>query len=152
MNEAVAPSRKFVPLMVSVNAAPPATAVFGERLVMVGTGGLTVRGTGPDTAPPGFVTVTGIAPGRVSRLAGTCAVSCVVLPKVVASAASPRLTVEPDTKFVPVTVSVNAGPPCVAVDGEIDVIVGLGAVIVSVTELDEMHLEEARQQFNICFI
>ena len=30
---------KFVPLIVSVNAAPPTTAVFGEIVVIVGMGG-----------------------------------------------------------------------------------------------------------------
>ena len=64
LNVATAPSRKFVPFTVSVNAGPPATAVLGDRLVIVGTGGFTARGSGFDGPLSGLVTVTGILPGR----------------------------------------------------------------------------------------
>jgi hypothetical protein len=35
----IEPATKFVPLIVSVKAAPPATALFGEIVVIVGVGG-----------------------------------------------------------------------------------------------------------------
>ena len=41
-------------------------------------------------------------------------------------AAPPKFTREPETKFVPFTVRVNAGPPAVALGGESVVIVGTG--------------------------
>lgn len=59
-----------------------------------------------------------------------------LLTKVVAKDVVPRYTVAPDTKFVPFTVKVNAGPPCVRLDEERLVIVGTGAVIVRLTALD----------------
>ena len=37
-NLTIEPATKFVPLIVSVKAAPPATALFGEILVIVGVG------------------------------------------------------------------------------------------------------------------
>ena len=69
---------KFVPLMVSVKAAPPATAVVGFRLVMVGGGGLTVKAV-PAELPLTLLTVTLIAPAVAIRLAGTAAINCVAL-------------------------------------------------------------------------
>jgi len=50
---------------------------------------------------------------------------------VVASADPFHLTVEPETKLVPLTVNVNCAPPAVAQVGLSEVIVG-GALIVSV--------------------
>ena len=79
---AVAPVTKFVPLMVSVNAAPPATAVVGLRLVMVGLGGLTVN-VAPVEVPPEVVTVTLAVPTFAISVAGTAAVSTVALLNVV---------------------------------------------------------------------
>lgn len=50
---------KFVPVIVRANAAPPAAAVVGERLLAVGTGLLMVKGSGADSTPPlGSKTVT----------------------------------------------------------------------------------------------
>lgn len=42
LNAPVVPLTKFVPLMVSVNAAPSAVALLGERELIVGTGLLMV--------------------------------------------------------------------------------------------------------------
>ena len=49
---AAAAEVKFVPLMVSVNAAPPATAEAGLRLVIVGGGGLMVTVKPAEVPPP----------------------------------------------------------------------------------------------------
>jgi hypothetical protein len=54
------------------------------------------------------------------------AVTCVALTNVVVVAVPLKLTVEPETKFVPLTVSVKAAPPAVALVGESEVIVGEG--------------------------
>jgi len=55
---------KFVPLILSVCAAAPAFAEFGERLVIVGAGLFTVKFVAVDEPPPGagFVTITGNSP------------------------------------------------------------------------------------------
>lgn len=55
---------KFVPLTVSVNAAPPAVALVGESEVIVGTGLFTVKLVAAEVPPPGagLVTVTGKVP------------------------------------------------------------------------------------------
>ena len=59
-------------------------------------------------------------------VAGIKAVSCVPLTKVVVRLASFHRTIDPFTKFVPVTVRVNAGEPAVAEAGLRPVIVGTG--------------------------
>ena len=128
-SDTVEPLVKLVPFMVSGNVGPPAVTLVGVILVMVG-GAVTVRDTALDAALPGFVTVTDKVPGCWIWLAGTEALSCVLLTKVVVSDVVPMSTVAPDTKLLPTTVKVNAGPPCVTVAGEISVMAGAGAVIV----------------------
>ena len=54
----VEPFTKFVPVTVSVKAAPPAVALVGERAVMVGAGLLMVNATLPEVPPPGAGVVT----------------------------------------------------------------------------------------------
>ena len=77
--------------------------------------------------PPGagFVTVTAGVPVEAMLAAGMAAVNCVELTNVVATADPPKLTIEAATKFVPLIVSVKAGPPATALCGEIEVIVGV---------------------------
>jgi len=71
-------------------------------------------------------------------LAGMAAVSCVELTNVVGTLFKLKLACEPCTKPLPLTVSVNAGPPAVALGGEMDVIArgALAGVIVSVAALE----------------
>jgi hypothetical protein len=107
----VAPERKFVPLTVSVNAAPPAFAVEGLRPEIVGVGMLTGNVVAVDTVPPALVTVIFMLPALAISAAGTAAVNCVELTKVVTSPDPFQLTVAPERKLVPFTVSVNADPP-----------------------------------------
>ena len=123
---------KFVPVTVRVNAAPPAVAEVGEIIVSVGEGlfvaALMVNVCALEVPPPGvgFKTVTEAVPAEAMSVAGTIAVSCVALPKVVVNAAPFQFTTEELMKFVPVTVRVNAAPPAVAEVGEIIVSVGEG--------------------------
>jgi hypothetical protein len=79
-NVSVAPVPKFVPVIVSAKAPPPALALAGESCVMVGTGLSTVNVSGPLVPPPGaaLVTVTFTAPAVATSPAGTVTVS--VLP------------------------------------------------------------------------
>ncbi len=71
---------KFEPLTVKVNTAPPAVALEGERLLVVGTGLLTVKiSAGVEVPPPGlgFVTVTGMLPAVAISEAAILALTCV---------------------------------------------------------------------------
>jgi len=131
----VAPERKFVPLTVRVNAAPPAVMDVGDRLVIVGTPELVVKVTAGEVPPESF-TVTLTEPAVAIRLAGTAAVNCVALTYVVVRAVLPHCTVAPETKFVPLTVRVKADPPAVVEVGDRLVIVGATAVMVNVAPAD----------------
>jgi hypothetical protein len=114
-NLAVLAGVKFAPLMVSVNAAPPAVAELGLRLPIVDAG-LMVNGTGAEVTPP-VVTVTPGVPAAAISEAGTVAVSLVALLVAMARAALPKLAVVAAVKFAPLMVRVNAGPPAVAEAG-----------------------------------
>jgi len=72
-----------------------------------------------DVPPPGvgLVTVTETLPLFTMSVARMAAVSWVLLIKVVVLAAPLKLTAELLMKFVPLTVSVNAGDPATAVAG-----------------------------------
>ena len=74
--------------------------------------------------PEGFVTVTIAEPAAATSPAAIAAVSCVELTKVVVLAAPFHCTAEPATKFVPLTVSVNAPLPAATLDGDIELSVG----------------------------
>jgi len=110
----VAPDRKPVPLTVSVKAVPPAVAELGLILLMTGVGGVTGKEARPEVTLPGLMTVRLAVLGVAIKLAGTAAVNCVALTKLVTSAAPFQFTVAPDTKPMPLTVSVKAVPPAVA--------------------------------------
>src|SRR5580658_1964427 len=117
---------KLVPLTVSVNAGPPTVVLAGASEVTVGTGLLIEKAAVPEVPPPGagFVTVILAEPVLTMSLAGTCAVTWVALTKLVASAVPFQFTVEPLTKPLPLTVSVNAAPATIALGGESELIVG----------------------------
>jgi hypothetical protein len=73
--------------------------------------------SGAEVLPSGFETVTCAVPAEAMSDAGMAAVNCVLLTNVVLRALPFHLTVEPETKFVPFTVRLNAGPPTIALDG-----------------------------------
>jgi hypothetical protein len=81
-----------------------------------------------EAPPPGawLVTVTVGVPAEAMAAAGIAAVSWVELTNVVAVASPPKMMLEPATKFVPLTVSVKAADPGMALFGEIVVTVGTG--------------------------
>ena len=134
------PLTKLLPVTISVNAGPPAVAEVCESDVRMETGLLIVKVTVLDVPPPGvgLNTVTEAVPGLVMSPAGTVAVSCVALINVVVNATPFHRTIAPLTKLVPVTASVNAGPPRVRNIGDSDPTVGVGfaAVIVNVSAFD----------------
>ena len=108
LNFTAEPFTKLLPLTVSVNAAPLATALVGEIVVIAGTGLVTLKLCGPVVPPPGagFVTVTFSGPAVKSCAPGIVTVS--VLPPLDTtppeSALLPKFTTDPDIKFVPVSV------------------------------------------------
>src|SRR5205823_3862362 len=119
---------KFVPVTVSVNVGPPATAKTGFSPVVVGTGFAIVRVCALDVPPPGagLTTVICAVPAAAMSAAAIAAVSCVAEPYVVARGVPFQRTTEPGMNPLPVTASVNAGPPTVAVAGLRLVTVGTG--------------------------
>jgi hypothetical protein len=128
---------KFVPAIVSVNAAPPASAEVGEIDVSVGTGSLIVNGAPVSAVPPpgaGFMAPTVTGPTIAISEAGTVAVREVALTKVVVSAVPFHNTTEALTKFEPVMVMVKPEPPAVAEFGETEVTKGKGFCMVKVFE------------------
>jgi len=92
----------------------------------------TVKGSAFDVDPPGFTTVTVAVPAEAIELAGTDAVSWVVLTNVVVRADPFHCTVDPTRKPDPLTVSVKAGPPAAAELGERLEREGVGAAAVTV--------------------
>lgn len=117
-----------VPFTVRVKPAPPAVALVGDSVVIVGAGLFMVNDCTLVVPPPGagFVTVTLTTPPLAMSAAVMAAVTCVALTKVVVLAAPLKFTTEVETKFVPVAVSVKPAPPAVALVGEIEVSVGTG--------------------------
>src|SRR6266850_8179408 len=135
------PATKFVPVTVRVNPEAPAWTRFGLSPVVAGTGFVIVKVCGLDVPPPGagLNTVTGRAPAVARSAVEIAAVSCVADPNVVGRSVPFHRTTEPDTKLVPVTVSVSPEPPTAAVAGLSAVVVGtglLGALIVKVCGFD----------------
>ena len=131
----VAPVTKPVPIRVSVNAAPLTVAVAGAIELSVGPEtALIVNERVPDVPPPGagLVTVTLAVPAVAMSAAVIAAVNCVALRKVVVLAAPLNFTTDVDTNPVPLTVSVKAAPPAVALVGEREVSVGAGLLTVKI--------------------
>src|SRR6267143_2550975 len=125
----LAPMSYPVPVSVSVNPAPPVVALEGASAVSVGPPELTGKVIVADVPPPGaaVVTVTFAMAAASRSVAGIAAVSWVALANVVVRVAPFHCTVvEPFTNPVPLTVSVKAAPPTVALIGVSPVIVGMG--------------------------
>lgn len=124
------PAGVTVTWMVAVLGVVPAVAVIVPLppLTVNEPVLVTVKATLLEVPPPGagFVTVTAGVPAVAMSDARMAAVNWVALTKVVVLAAPAKFTVEVFTKFVPFTVSVNAGPPAAALVGESVVIVGTG--------------------------
>jgi hypothetical protein len=107
---------KFVPVIVTV-VEMPCAAVAGEMLAMVGGGGFTVN-VDAALVPPLVVTVTLRAPSAASAAIASFAVIDVVLCIATSLTVTPvplTATVAPETKFVPVNVTVVDEPVTPAV-------------------------------------
>jgi hypothetical protein len=111
--------KKFAPLTLSVNAPPPAAAVTGLKLDIEGTGFFTEKDCALEVPPPGagLTTATLTVPAVAMSAAVMAAVTWVPLIYVVVRLDPSHLTTDVPTKFVPLTVSVNAAPPALAIAG-----------------------------------
>jgi len=81
--------------------------------------------------PHGVTTLIEAVPALAMRAAGTAAVSCVAETNVVVRAVPFHLTVEPETKLLPFTVSVNPGPPAVVQLGLSELTVGTALIVMT---------------------
>ncbi len=99
---------------------------------MVGAGTVTGSATAVDALPPVLIAVMLALPTLAIKLAGTAAVNCVELTKVVVSAVPFHCTIAPARKLVPFTVRVNAAPPAITEVGLKLVMAGVGAFTANV--------------------
>jgi hypothetical protein len=111
----------------------PTTTEAGEQLRLVAVGRVTENVCALEVPPPGagLKTVIGKSPNVVRSLAGIAAVSCVELTNVVDRSEPLNRTTEtpPETKPVPLTVSVKAALFRGLLAGEMLVVVGTGFVV-----------------------
>jgi hypothetical protein len=122
---------KPAPFTVKVKPDDPAVALVGEMDARAGT---TVKVAEFEVTPP-VVRVTGNVPAVVIRLAGTVAVTWLAFTTVVAKAVPLKFTTESPPKLLPLTVSVNAAPPAVALVGLMELSAGADPTV-KLTELD----------------
>ena len=110
--------------------APAWTVV---ALTVIEGGGLTVNVNAPEVPPPGagVKTVTEAVPTVAMSPAPIDACSCVALTKVVGRADPFHRTIEEDLKLLPLTLSVNDGPPETALAGASELATGTGATFES---------------------
>ena len=113
-----APERKPEPLTVNVNAGPPAATEAGAMLVTVGACVVIGNVAVLEVTPLGLIRVTMAAPAAATRFAGTVAVACVALAKVVERGEPFQRRTQLVAKLTPVAVRVNDAEPSVAEAGE----------------------------------
>jgi hypothetical protein len=121
---------KLEPVTVSVKAGPNAMVLVGESGgVMTGAGLSMVNVCALEVPPPGvgLKTVTEAVPPFAMSEAGTVACSCVAVWETIARLLPFHITWEDGIKLEPVTVSVKAAVPAMALAGDSgDVVAGTG--------------------------
>jgi hypothetical protein len=132
------PDMKPVPLIVRVNAGPPAVAEPGLSPLIAGTGLLTGKLTALEDPPPGagLKTVMLEVPPVARSLAGIAAESWLLLTKTVALSDPFHRTTDPPTKLAPFTTRVKGEPPVAAELGLMPLILGVGLLIASVAGVE----------------
>ena len=114
----VAPQLMPAGLLVTVPLPGALPALLTDSAKVDGGAVPTVKGKLPEAAPEGLCTETWAVPWAAISAAAIAAVNRVALTNVVPRAAPFQRTVAPDTKLLPLTVSVKAGPPAVALLGD----------------------------------
>src|SRR5207249_4118769 len=131
---------KLLPSTVRAKAGLPGAMLLGASALTTGTGlgAMIVKGCALEIPPPGagVATVTCAVPAVAMSAAEMAAVSCVALTNVVVRAAPFQRTSEAATKPLPVTVTVKAAPPTVALAGATVESVGTGALVMNVRAAD----------------
>jgi hypothetical protein len=130
------PARKPAPVTDTVMLPDPAGAVSGLMLSIRGAGAAIVTGIAFDIVPFGFATVTVAVPPAAISSAGTAAVTCTALPKLVVKGEPFHRTTQFAAKFAPLAVSVNGPAPAVRLAGVIAVRDGRGNSIAILSALD----------------
>ena len=120
-----------------MNPELPADVEVGEIAISAGVGfcGVVIVNVCAFDVPPpgvGFTTVTETVPVAFTSAARIAAVTCVEETNVVVLAEPFQFTTDPETKFVPSTVSVKSELPAEVEVGLIEVVVGTGLLIVNV--------------------
>lgn len=129
------PDIKFDPLTVIVNAAPPPVAPGGEIDVKTGAGGfVTEKLRAPEVLPSGFRTVIETVFAVRISFAVMDASTSLLFTNVVERSLPSQLTTAPFANRDPMTASVKAGLPAIALDGTSDVKDGVGFVAVKITD------------------
>src|ERR1035438_2169360 len=97
-----------------LTGAAPTVIVAGVIELSMGAGAGVMRNSVAFeyVLPPAHTSISAVPAVAISA-AGTAAVNCVELISAVVRACAFHRTVAPSKKLVPVTVSVNAGPPAV---------------------------------------
>jgi len=128
----------LLPVAVSVNVGPSAMTDAGSIAMSVAIGLLIKNRTLLEVPPPGngLLTVTMALSAAVRYPVGTVAVNEVVLTNVVVNGVPFQVTTDPEIKFDPVAVSVNAEPGATVDVGSNDVNAGIGFVMVNVKSLE----------------
>jgi hypothetical protein len=126
------------PVAVSVKPGPFAVTKVGARELSTGTGLSAANEIDAEAPPPGvgLNTVTLDEPGDAISAEGTVVVSVVAFTKVVTRAVPFHSITEVLTKFVPLAVRVNDGPPGLTNVGLSEAKVGSGLSVVNVTVED----------------
>jgi hypothetical protein len=119
---------KLEPFTVRVKADPLAEVVEGDREVTLGTGLFTVnaRAFEVPSPEPGLKAVTWAVPPAATSPEGIAAVSWLPPTNVVERLLPFHCTTELEMKPEPFSVREKPAPPAVALDGEIEVIEGMG--------------------------
>ena len=119
-NRTVAPLTKLPPLTASVKVVPPAVALVGKSVLVVGTGLSIAKVSGADSPPlmgSGSKTVTAKLPAVAISVASITVLNCVASTNVVVLSELLTRITKPSINPEPLTVSENPAPPAIAPDG-----------------------------------
>lgn len=110
--------RNALPLAISVKEGPPASVELGLMLLRTGVGLVMVKVRASVELTPFCLTVMLTVPGAAMSAAGTEAVSWLTETKVVVKGVPFHSTTAEETKALPLTVRVKAGPQAGVEAGE----------------------------------
>ena len=132
----------MLPLTRTVVFGAPAMTAAGFKVMAPGAGLLMAKFAVPERPPPGagLKTLSAAEPALAMSATVIGTVNCEAETKVVTRSAPLNLTTEPLIKLLPLSASVNAAPPAIALSGVSIAIAGtgFGGVIVKTAASEEM--------------